>query len=61
MGEPLEKKLLFASVSGTDTFPTKEIKYKNILVGESFENFRLLSSVALPSLDILIRPRAEKK
>ena len=31
MGEPLVKFLLFASVSGTDTTPTKENKYKKDL------------------------------
>ena len=33
MGEPLEKFWLFASVSETDTTPTKEIKYKKDLSG----------------------------
>ena len=33
MGEPLAKFWLFASVSGTDTTPTKEIKYKKELIG----------------------------
>ena len=31
MGEPLVKFWLLASVSGTDTTPTKEIKYKKYL------------------------------
>ena len=33
MGEPLAKFWLFASLSGSDTTPTKEIKYKKDLSG----------------------------
>ena len=33
MGEPLAKFWLFASIIGTDTTPTKEIKYKKDLSG----------------------------
>ena len=51
---------MLASVSGTDTTPTKEIKYKKISVGEPLEKARLLSSVAPPLLDCLRRPRAAK-
>ena len=36
----------------------KKINIKKSSVGESLEKFRLLSSVALPSLDRLRRPRA---
>ena len=124
MGEPLAKFWLFTSVSGTDTTPTKEIKYKKelsvgtpckimvvilncvafvglpneaksdrkkrarwgnllknsgcflqllelipsqpkklnikkISVVEPLAKLRLLSSVALPLLDFLMRPRAD--
>ena len=33
MGEPVETFWLFASVSGTDTTYTKEIKYKKEIIG----------------------------
>ena len=37
----------------------KLIKYKKISVGEPLKKLRLLSSVASPSLDFLMRPRAD--
>ena len=44
MGEPLGKFRFFPSVSGTDTMSTKEIKYKNISVGEPLEIFTFVIS-----------------
>ena len=44
MGEPLEKFLLFPSVSGNDNTLTKELK-KGIAVGEPLAKFRLFPPV----------------
>ena len=46
MGEPHTKFWLFASVSGTDTMPTKEKKLKKISVGEPLAKLWLFASVS---------------
>ena len=61
MGEPLAKFWLFASVSGIDNTPNKDIKYKKSSVREPLAKFRLLSSVAPTSLDYLRRTKANLK
>ena len=57
-GKPLAKLWLFPSVSGNDTTLTKEIKYKNISVGEPLAKFLFLSLVVPPLLECIRRLRA---